>query len=101
MKSGKKPLCLKLWHGTSKTNPVDVYTKDGFNIAYSEDRCMWGRGIYFAEDSKYSCPSYSYKVPNTSNTYEIFYSLVLIGDFIDLKGNSDNSLKTPPLKSGS
>jgi hypothetical protein len=62
---------------------------------------MWGRGIYFAEDSRYSCPSYSYKVPYTSNTYEIFFSLVLIGDSIDLKGNSDNTLKAPPLKPGS
>ncbi len=43
----ENPKVLRLWHGTRNTNPEDVYSKDGLNIAYSSDG-MWGRGIYFA-----------------------------------------------------
>ena len=37
MKNKLKPRCLRLWHGTSKTAPFELYKKDGLNIAYSHD----------------------------------------------------------------
>ena len=52
-----------MWHGTSSTDPIQVYTKDGINIAYANDGCLWGRGNYFAVNANYSCPNYSYRVP--------------------------------------
>lgn len=67
MKNKSAPKCLLLWHGTSGTDPSEVYKKDGLNIAYSNDRCIWGRGIYFAVNASYSCPSYSFKVNSNSN----------------------------------
>ena len=51
-----------LWHGTSST-PPDTVINSGFNINYSNDG-MWGKAIYFAVNANYSCPSYSFKVPN-------------------------------------
>jgi hypothetical protein len=59
MKNKVKPRCLRLWHGTRKTAPHELYKKDGLNIAYSEDG-LWGRGIYFAVNASYSCPHYSF-----------------------------------------
>jgi hypothetical protein len=35
---------------------------DGLNVSYSKEG-MWGKGIYFAVNANYSCPSYSFKVP--------------------------------------
>lgn len=55
------PKCLRLWHGTGKTSPNTVWQGKGFNIAYSTDNNMWGRGIYFAVNANYSCPGYSFK----------------------------------------
>ena len=68
-----------MWHGTSKTDPIQVYTKDGINIAYANDGCLWGRGNYFAVNANYSCPSYSYRVPTMKNTFEVFCAKVIIG----------------------
>jgi hypothetical protein len=56
MKNKMKPRCLRLWHGTSKTEPSLLYEKEGFNIAYSDDNGLWGRGLYFAVNANYSCP---------------------------------------------
>jgi hypothetical protein len=56
MKNKMKPRCLRLWHGTSKTEPSLLYEKEGFNIAYSDDNGLWGRGLYFAINANYSCP---------------------------------------------
>ena len=56
----KPPLVLRLWHGTGKNPPAEVYKKDGLNIAYAADSGLWGRGIYFAVNADYSCPNYSY-----------------------------------------
>ena len=77
------PKQLRLWHGTRNTNPVDVYSKDGLNIAYSGTG-LWGNGIYFAVNANYSCPAYSYKVSN--NTFEVFCANVVVGQYIDLGG---------------
>lgn len=59
---------------------------------------MWGNGIYFAVNANYSCPSYSYRVPNLQNTFEVFCANVAMGEVIDLGVNSDRNIKTPPNK---
>lgn len=51
--NGQPPKEMKLFHGTGKT-PADVIwadKEDGFNINYSSDTNLLGRGIYFAEKS--------------------------------------------------
>ena len=95
VKNQKTPDIKRLWHGTGGCPPLDVYSKDGFNIAYS-NAGMWGNGIYFAVNANYSCPGYSYRVPNLQNTYEVFCANVAMGEVIDLGVNSNSSIKTPP-----
>jgi hypothetical protein len=69
---------LRLWHGTGKTNPVVVYNGAGLNINYSNDG-YWGKAIYFAVNAIYSCPAYSFVVPDEQNQYEVFCANVVIG----------------------
>ena len=47
---------MELFHGTRKTNPEEIYKdkEESFNINYSSDSNLLGRGIYFAEKSEYS-----------------------------------------------
>lgn len=47
---------MKLFHGTGDSSPEVVWAdrEDGFNINYSSDSNLLGRGIYFAEKSEYS-----------------------------------------------
>lgn len=44
---------MKLFHGTAKTSSELIWadTEDGFNINYSSENNLLGRGIYFAEKS--------------------------------------------------
>ncbi len=44
---------MKLFHGTSSTDPENIYgdKQEGFNINYTSDRNLLGKGIYFAEKS--------------------------------------------------
>lgn len=52
---------MELFHGTRATNPEDIYKdkEESFNINYSSDNNLLGKGIYFAEKSEYS-NSYRY-----------------------------------------
>lgn len=47
---------MKLFHGTGRTPPSNIFEDkdDGFNINYSSENNMLGRGVYFAERSEYS-----------------------------------------------
>ena len=60
---------------------------------------MWGKGIYFAVNASYSCPSYSYSVPGEPNTYEVFFANAIIGNYCDMP--SKRVLLVPPLLPGS
>ncbi len=57
---------------------------------------MWGKGIYFATNASYSCPTYSFKVPGYVNVYEVFLAYVIIGNEIDTGTNNDNKIMEPP-----
>lgn len=61
-RDGNVPECLRLWHGTYKTDPEIIYKGAGLNINYANNG-YWGRAIYFAVNASYSCPNYSYEVP--------------------------------------
>lgn len=41
---------MKLFHGTGETPPSSIYEDkdDGFNINYSSENNLLGRGVYFA-----------------------------------------------------
>jgi hypothetical protein len=56
---------------------------------------MWGKGIYFAVDAKYSCPGYSFCRDKEQKKYEVFLANVIIGRDVDLK--PDSGLREPPL----
>ena len=91
---------LKLWHGTSKTDPRSIIATDaGLNINYSSDDNLWGKGIYFAVNASYSCLNYSHKIANQQNTYEVFLCEVVIGEskMLDLNPQQFNKLKEPPI----
>ena len=44
-----------VWHGTRSLDPAVIYRdkQDGFMMQHSAEG-MWGRGLYFAENAKYS-----------------------------------------------
>lgn len=43
-----------LYHGTSKTKPSEIYmSEEGFDMRFSNEG-MWGRAVYFAQNSLYS-----------------------------------------------
>ena len=44
-----------MFHGSSGTDPKLIYGSEyGLDNRYSSDGCMYGRGIYLANNSKYS-----------------------------------------------
>ena len=55
--------CKNMFHGTNATDPTVVYkSEEGFNVNYAKDG-LWGKAIYFAENSSYS-NGYSFKLPS-------------------------------------
>jgi hypothetical protein len=95
-KAKVRPLQLRLWHGTSKTPPAQVFKKDGLNIVYANDG-MWGKGIYFAVNANYSCPAYSFPVPGQPKTYEVFFANVAIGNTCEMPQQARGLFCPPPL----
>jgi hypothetical protein len=72
---GEEPLIKILHHGTGSNNPEIIYkSEDGFNINYSNEG-LWGRAIYFANNSSYS-HNYSF---NAGPFRQMFMASVLIG----------------------
>ena len=82
---------MELFHGTRNTSPEEIYKdkEESFNINYSSDSNLLGRGIYFAERSEYS-DSYRHteKITNTTffglssnkvNLYSMFLCEVYVG----------------------
>lgn len=85
-----------LFHGTKNTNPELIYkSESGLDMRFSHNG-MYGKGIYFAENSSYS-NGYAHFC-NTSSHKQMFLSLVLVGDSIGLQPGNYN---VPPLKNGS
>jgi hypothetical protein len=58
---------------------------------------MYGRGIYFADNSNYSS-NYAHPVTNKRGQFQMFLALVLVGESVDLPSGQYN---LPPNKPGS
>jgi len=56
---------------------------------------LWGRGIYFAENSSYS-DNYAHTLPGNKER-QMFLAEVILGDCVALE--QDSSLRLPPPKS--
>ena len=85
-----------LWHGTSTTDPVMLVdlTKRCLSTQYANDSCLWGRGIYFAENASYS-DAYSFRRTD-GKTRSFLYCKVFVGESIKLP--QDNTLREPPIR---
>jgi hypothetical protein len=71
-----------LWHGTRKSKPSLFYKgEEGFDIKYSNNG-MWGKGIYFAENARYSDEGYFHDHGN--KVKGMFFALVNLGRVADL-----------------
>jgi hypothetical protein len=106
----------QVWHGTSGLDPAMIYNdkQDGFMMQFAAAG-FWGRGIYFADKSAYSC-NYSYTPDGTTvpergtaqtGEKEMFLAKLLIGNSImmdrDLshaKATECRNLIVPPIDPG-
>eukprot|EP00697_Spironema_sp_BW2_P005086 gnl/Spiro4/16863_TR9077_c0_g2_i1.p1 gnl/Spiro4/16863_TR9077_c0_g2~~gnl/Spiro4/16863_TR9077_c0_g2_i1.p1 ORF type:complete len:230 (+),score=31.67 gnl/Spiro4/16863_TR9077_c0_g2_i1:50-691(+) len=81
-------------HGTSKTDPREIYANPlrGFSSNYSRDSCMYGRGVYFAYATSYSDNSYAHVLP--SGERQLFVAKVTRG-LVEQRSQSDTSIKVP------
>jgi ABC-type branched-subunit amino acid transport system substrate-binding protein len=98
---------VDVWHGTTNLDPDVIYRDraDGFMMQFAR-MGFWGRGLYFAEHSRYS-DMYSYKPwgPSWQPTStdrpigedgerEMFLAKLLVGNATDLE--KDSTLVSPP-----
>lgn len=69
-----------LFHGT-RSHVVDKICSQGFNRAFAgHNAVMYGKGVYFATDSSYSCSSI-YSTPDADGIQRMFLCRVVVGDF--------------------
>ena len=84
-----------LFHGTSKTDPKEIYKGDcSFDTKYSRQG-LWGRGNYFAVNASYS-DSYAHSVHDTG-IKKLLVAFVLTG--LSYYSDQDGSLTMPPYRS--
>lgn len=71
---------MMLFHGTRTHPPEKIYEdkEEAFNINFSSDTNMFGRGIYFAKEASYS-QNYAYRCSPLSNKQIMLYCRVLVG----------------------
>jgi poly [ADP-ribose] polymerase 10/14/15 len=87
-----------LFHGTAEDS-VDKIVAHGFNRIFGYKEVNWnavtvyGKGVYFAVNSKYSV---DYTSPNSRGERHMFLCRVLVGEYC--KGNEDQP--TPDVRSG-
>lgn len=92
---GKALQIMKLFHGTSNTDPAVIFQSDT-GLDSRLGRGLWGQGTYYAKNSYYS-HDYCYRTP--ANQCQMFLCLVLVGDYVELPQN--DKLVRPPNKQGS
>ena len=84
-----------LFHGTSGTDPKEIYKGDSsFDIRFSQQG-MWGKGNYFAVNASYA-NSYAHSVHGT-NKRKLLVAFVLTG--LSYNCSPDRSLTMPPYRS--
>ena len=67
-------------------------------MRFGNSCCLWGRGLYFAEESSYSASGYSHCT--NDNKFQLLVCRVLVGEFYDY-GTSTQKLTHPPKKPNS
>ncbi|MCJ8742185.1 hypothetical protein PDJAM_G00079280 [Pangasius djambal] len=81
-----------LFHGTGPDN-IDKINDRGFNRSYAGmNGAMYGNGVYFAVDPRYSAQGYS--KPDQKGHKRMYFARVLVGDFTTGK----SGLLAPPAK---
>merc|ERR1711998_165795 len=84
-----------LFHGTN-IEVLDKIVQQGFNRSFcGKNATMYGKGVYFARDSKYSC-STTYSVPDSSGIQHMFACRVTVGEYC--LGRKD--VLTPDIRTG-
>ena len=81
-----------LFHGTRLNDPEQIFTH-GFDISFSNDGGLYGRGLYFAKNFSYSFNGYSH---NKNKCNYIFLARVITGSSCYLKKNIKD-MKKPPM----
>ena len=101
---GGDPREVSVWHGTGNplsagdgVHPATIYAdrQDGLMMQYSAEG-MWGRGLYFARDARYS-DSYAFDLED--DTKCLLLVRLLAGDEVRVMPN-DRSLRFCPDKPG-
>ena len=91
---------LRAWN--PGTDPRLVYKdrQDGFMMQYCEAG-MWGRGLYFAKNAKYS-NDYAWKTGILRGRKTMMYTRLLTGEAIHMRYDSKTTrkLKVPPVRLG-
>ncbi|XP_060564934.1 protein mono-ADP-ribosyltransferase PARP14-like [Ruditapes philippinarum] len=81
----------ELWHGTS-AEPVDSINAHGFNRSFcGKNATVFGDGVYFAIDAKYSCQD-TYSKPDTSRIKRMYLCKVLTGVY----AKGERGMRVPP-----
>ena len=81
-----------LFHGTKQTEPEKIYSGEyGLDNRFSREG-MYGNGIYFANNSKYSN---MYRSQMNTGEFQMFFCFVNVGESVQLQ---PTKLTMPPLK---
>ncbi len=99
-----------MWHGTRNYDArLIANSDDGFSTQHASDGGFWGRAVYFAVNSSYSCGvvgnnGYSHPLPNgatlsdgstvPNGTYLVVFAKVQVGK--EFVCQPDSSLREPP-----
>lgn len=79
-KLGRKPTVSQLWHGSRWCDPRDIISSEaGLSVNYARGGGKWGKGLHFAADAAYSCPTFSYWISKNPDTYQVLLCDVLLG----------------------
>jgi len=97
LKNGRPTEEKLLFHGTSKTDPKNIYNDEiGFDFRHSSGG-MWGPGSYFATNASYS-KGYSFNAGE--NKSQFFLVSVIVGEVHTCEPNAQIKLPPPKQHSG-
>jgi len=87
---------MSLFHGTGRETAMKI-VQQGFDRGFTETHAF-GKGVYFAANSLYTCnDKFSRPDPTTRDKY-IFLARVLVGDFC--KGHKEDKAPSKPRPGG-
>jgi len=86
---------VEAFHGTMADPKVIYNCEDGFDMRFSK-KGLWGRGIYFAKNARYSIEN-GYEYHTCEGFRQIFLAKLLLGDSYHAP-QKDEDLRLPPIK---